>query len=512
MLRNLHLVLLAALLTLLGGGAIAYKASVLGLPLLPDEQAEVWTVQARVHFQPRRQANSVRLRIPRRTPGFTIIDERFIAPGYAMLAEEDEGGRSVRWTIRRASGPQYLYFRATVVRGGSPDLQEGRPVLAERPALEEPFATAAAALLEEVRQGSADIASFARELVRRFNEPAPSQEVALLTQLAPEPLDRARLLTGLLAMRSIPARVIQGLPLAPGPPRPLRALLQVHNEQRWVTVDPETAAEGWPEDFLLWTVGAAPPFAVENHPRATLELSVERNLADALLLAEQRLEAANRELFEFSLFALPLETQQVYRVLLMIPVGAFIMLLMRNVVGVSTFGTFMPILIAIAFRDTGLLAGIVMFTVLIAAGLLARFYMERLKLLLVPRLTSVLIVVVILMAAFSVLSHRLGIEVGLSVALFPMVIMAMTIERMSIAWEERGPGHAIRQGAGSLAIAAVAYLLMTWTPLVHFVFVFPEALLIVLAAAMLIGRYSGYRLTELLRFRALARPAEGGPG
>ena len=70
--------------------------------------------------------------------------------------------------------------------------------------------------------------------------------------------------------------------------------------------------------------------------------------------------------------------------------------------------------------------------------------------------TAILILVVLLMAAVSVLSNRLGIEVGLSVALFPMVIMAMTIERMSIVWEERGPTEAIQQGVGSLIVAAIA--------------------------------------------------------
>jgi len=35
--------------------------------------------------------------------------------------------------------------------------------------------------------------------------------------------------------------------------------------------------------------------------------------------------------------------------------------------------------------------------------------------------------------------------------------------------------------------------------------VFPELLLAVLAVTLLLGRYSGYRLTELYRFRVLAR-------
>jgi len=89
-----------------------------------------------------------------------------------------------------------------------------------------------------------------------------------------------------------------------------------------------------------------------------------------------------------------------------------------------------------------------------------------------------------------------------------MVIMAMTIERMSIAWDERGAGTAIREGIGSLLVASLAYLAMSWSPLEHLVFVYPEVLLILFAATLLLGRYSGYRLTELFRFRALAREAD----
>jgi hypothetical protein len=74
-----------------------------------------------------------------------------------------------------------------------------------------------------------------------------------------------------------------------------------------------------------------------------------------------------------------------------------------------------------------------------------------------------------------------------------------------VAWEERGPGFAISQAAGSIAIAALAYLVMGQKQLQHVIFVFPELLLVLLAMTLLLGRYSGYRLTELFRFRALAR-------
>ena len=38
----------------------------------------------------------------------------------------------------------------------------------------------------------------------------------------------------------------------------------------------------------------------------------------------------------------------------------------------------------------------------------------------------------------------------------------------------------------------------------HLVLVFPELLLVVLGATILLGRYSGYRLLELYRFRELS--------
>ncbi len=201
------------------------------------------------------------------------------------------------------------------------------------------------------------------------------------------------------------------------------------------------------------------------------------------------------------MFGLPIETQNVYKILLTIPLGAFLVVLMRNLIGFHTFGTFMPVLIALAFRETQLVSGIVLFSLIIALGLTIRFYFETLHLLAVPRVAAVLIVVVILMAAVTLLAHKLGFQSGLSVALFPMVVLAMTIERMSVVWEENGSRDALQQGAGSLVVASLAYVMMSAKQLTYLLFVFPELLLVVLAATLMLGRYTGYRLSELWRFR-----------
>ena len=165
----------------------------------------------------------------------------------------------------------------------------------------------------------------------------------------------------------------------------------------------------------------------------------------------------------FSFNRLPITTQLVYQVLVTIPVGILMLVFLRQFIGLQTLGTFMPVLIGIAFRETALVNGVILFTALIALGLAVRFYLEKLKLLLVPRLATVVVFIVICMAVIAQIMANNGQRIGLSISLFPMVILTMTIERMSIAWEEYSATEAIKQGIGSLMVAAASYLVMTNT-------------------------------------------------
>ncbi|KAA2284039.1 UUP1 family membrane protein [Arenimonas fontis] len=505
-----HLYLLALAIIVAALAAMHYKWNTLRFPVVPDAKVQVWTVQAHVEYQPRRAANTVTLQLPWHTPGWIVLDERFVARNYSKLEERNAQGREVQWAIRRALGEQDLYYRATIVRSElrDEDRLDFEPAIPPPPELEEPYATAAQTLLDQVRERSSNTVTFARELLRRLGETEPSEEVALLRErFGQDDSARTAFVVQLLAIRNIPARMVHGMHLpeqASEQDGRLLSWLLVHDGLAWHMLDPRTAAEGMPRDLFVWSTSGKPVLVIDGEPPATLQFSVARNLADAMATAERRLEVRDANLVRYSLLSLPLQAQQTYQVLLMVPVGAFIMLILRNLVGVKTYGTFMPVLVALAFRETALVAGIVLFVLVVGTGLLVRFYLERLRLLLVPRLTAILIVVVLLMAAVSVLSNRLAIEVGLSVALFPMVIMAMTIERMSVAWDERGGATAIREGIGTLVVAAVAYVVMSWQPLEHFVFVYPEVLLVLFALSLVLGRYSGYRLSELVRFRALA--------
>jgi hypothetical protein len=63
---------------------------------------------------------------------------------------------------------------------------------------------------------------------------------------------------------------------------------------------------------------------------------------------------------------------------------------------------------------------------------------------------------------------------------------------------------ALKKGLGSLLVAITAYVVMDLDIVKHLVLVFPELLLMLLTATLLLGCYSGYSLSKLIRTKTLA--------
>ncbi len=480
----------------------------LNFPLKVNEQIQRWDIEARVRFVAGRGAIKVNLGLPSSSDRFLVVDEQFVSRGFGLTTQRTENlGRMAVWTYRRGKGEHVLYYRATLqalqTKQAGIKKQKAPPV--EPPKLSDSELAAAQSVLQVLREQSADNESLIILLLKRLKETGTDPNIKLLLGANGNIQKRVSIAQNILRLHGLPARIVSCLRIqGSGTKVPVQPWLQVFHAGAWQSFDPISADVGLPADHLIVNIGEGNPLTVFGGRGAKLEWSVRRNEEEALSAAVARGKLLSHQMIDFSLFNLPQESQQVYRVLLLIPLGAFLMVLLRNIVGIKTFGTFMPILIALAFRETQLLWGVILFVSLVGVGLSIRFYLEHLKLLLVPRLASLLIIVVILMAFISIISHKLDLERGLSVALFPMVIISMTIERMSIVWDERGAAEALQQSLGSLLVAVLSYLLMFNRVAEHLVFVFPELLLILLAITLLLGRYSGYRLLELIRFKVLA--------
>jgi hypothetical protein len=217
----------------------------------------------------------------------------------------------------------------------------------------------------------------------------------------------------------------------------------------------------------------------------------------------ERIQHSYRFLDRWSLFRLPPEFQQTFRILLLVPIGALIVGFLRNLVGFPTFGIFMPVLMALAFRSTGLLYGLGIFTGILLIGYTVRLFLDKLRLLLVPRMSVILTFVIVCFTILALVGNKIGLRQLMAVGLLPFVILTMVIERFFVLVEEAGMVEGFQTAAGSAVVSIIAYTIISWEPLQITFFVFPELLAAVAAVQILLGRYTGYRLSEIFRFRTL---------
>ena len=506
--KNTQLYILATVLLVLSVGLFIYKAFFLELPLHPQQRAETWNVQAEITFDAKGGPVKLSLFAPKSEGPFTIIDQSFASEGYGLTSVRKGSNRSWVYSRQSTKGEQTVYYKFVVHRAKyySPrEAAEPAPSISN-PDFKGPKRAAANGLLASLRSEAADDEILARLLLTKLSGRSVDQNVKSLVGTASSTRQRLLIARDVLALASVPSRLITGIQLVASMRNAkLTHWLEVFTEGRWRALAPQTETKDLPMHFLPWWRGEKKGLvSLRGGTNARRTLSVAATSSPALRTAQDVSKAKGASLVSYSLFSLPIHEQQIYKIILTIPFGIFFLTIVRNIIGLRTFGTFMPVLIAIAFRETQVLWGLLLLVTVVALALLMRTYLGTLRLLMVPRLSSVLIIVILTMASISVLSNQLGLERGLSVTLFPMVILTMTVERISVLWDERGPAEVIRQAADSVLVAVVAYFIMVNPYAEHLGIMFPEILLALLAGNLLIGRYSGFRLVDLIRFRNLA--------
>lgn len=192
--------------------------------------------------------------------------------------------------------------------------------------------------------------------------------------------------------------------------------------------------------------------------------------------------------------------------ILVLPLVAFFLVIIRNVIGLETFGTFSPMLLSLAFLTTGLGWGLAVFAVIVGLGTGLRLVLQRLRLHLVSRVAILIAVVAVSMVGLTVIGAVFGVGALLHTSIFPMVIMANMIENFTNTQLERGTMEALRLTLSTLLVATCSYVGIEDTGLKSLVLTFPEILIAVIGIELLLGRWRGLRVLEYVRFYHIAKP------
>ncbi|MEL0628693.1 inactive transglutaminase family protein [Psychromonas aquatilis] len=500
---------LVAGLFLLGITQTIQRHYAFDIPWLPGETRSIWNIDAKVEFEATGKPVLASLTTPNTQAGYTQISQNAASPGYGLSFLYENDNTISQWTIREANGPQTLFYNIQLLV----DEKSEDQTITEMPPLQsEEFSpvniaadlAAGTDIVKDALKTSADAFSLTRELLKQLNADEPNQNVSLILSSKASKTD---ILISLLNEAKIPSKKIGALVLEDGRRRQhLKPLVQVFQEKDGKIesrlFDPASSRAVNRDNLLLW----------DQSGKALLELvgGVNSKVSFSMIQQDQPALAAilqkndNEHLFNFSIHSLPIEDQSLFKGILMIPLGVLVVVMMRVLIGLKTSGTFMPVLIAMAFIQTSLITGLVGFILLVAVGLFIRSYLSHLNLLLVSRISTVIIMVILLIALFGVLSYKLGLTEGLKITFFPMIILSWTIERMSVLWEEEGAKEVFKQGGGSLIVAVLAYFIMSNEVARHLMFNFIGLQFVVMSIVLILGSYTGYRLLELRRFKPLA--------
>lgn len=496
---------LVAALFALGISQTVQRHLAFDIPWMPGETRTIWNIDAKVDFNATGKPVLASLSTPKTQLGFTQLSQNAASPGYGLSFLNENEMPQAQWSIREANGKQTLYYNIQLlVDEGSqtPDIKE-MPALFEKEYSAAEL-TAGNELIKDALATSADAFSFTRELLKVINAETPNQNIKLILT---GKVDKTALLIALLNEAKIPTKKIGALVLEDGRRRQhLQSLVEVFQEKDGVISSQIFNANSLQavnrDNLLLWDQSGVALLELTGGEKSKVSFSMIKQEQPALSAVLQKVE--NEHLFNFSIHSLPVEDQSLFKGILMIPLGVLIVVMMRVLIGLKTSGTFMPVLIAMAFIQTSLVTGLVGFILLVAIGLFIRSYLSHLNLLLVSRISTVIIMVILLIAMFGVLSYKLGLTEGLKITFFPMIILSWTIERMSVLWEEEGAKEVMKQGGGSLIVAVLAYFAMSNDITRHLMFNFIGLQFVVMALVLLLGSYTGYRLLELRRFKPLA--------
>ena len=247
-----HLYTLIISLMIIGMSIFAYRYLIMGVPLKDNEMVNTWTLEANLRFQAdKNHPIKASFSIPYLPPQYTILDEYFIAQNYGISTHLNNLNRQVVWTLRRGVGPQSLYYRAILKENENAVAHKAsKPPIFRKIQLDEPELSAAQSIINNARQSSADIQTFAEATIRELRKNDGNARLFIGNNISNQTIVSSAMT--ILNQANIYATAVHGIRSKQQNHADLETWLAVYNQKEWTYINPKNGAPGLPNDFIIW--------------------------------------------------------------------------------------------------------------------------------------------------------------------------------------------------------------------------------------------------------------------
>jgi hypothetical protein len=496
---------IGVVLFLIGVMSVIYKTQVLNVPIMPKVNYDSWNITYNVEL--RRDRDNVNLRVP-----------NILTRDYQTVTTKDTKKKDIVLKGNLKQGVLFtqdysIQFHKRIRRGdvdlkGYATFKESNEDVKSVSGLYSKLLTTNSTNREFVKH----VEQYVLNEVSRAKNNVDSISKAILTETASLE-EKALIYHYLMLRKGIPSRIVAGINLNTKELQKITTSVessvslvnQVFLGTKWHTTS-FNSEEGDIDlsRFVVITDNFLKYKSLFDHETMKISFLITPGTvsgADGVSF-NKFLKQKSAFYSSFNLFSFPNELQRFYFYILIIPFGTLILAFCRNIVGIKTFGIFMPILLGLFLASSGFFYGLLTLLLVVLLGLVERYVLDKFYLLAVPRLSIILTLIVMLFLGMGIMSVNFDFFKSYMFSGVPIVILAVFVETLSVQLLEEGIVKSLPPILGTLFIAILSYALYQILYVRVILFTHPELLVSIIGLLILIGSYHGYRISELIRFKS----------
>lgn len=209
-----------------------------------------------------------------------------------------------------------------------------------------------------------------------------------------------------------------------------------------------------------------------------------------------------------------------YLLLLMLPIVATIVGFGRHILGLQSLNTYVTIVLTYGFYEIGfengspnflkgLKLGLVLFLVVFfSSATLYHIIIKKLRMHFIPKVSLVLTGVIISVILLLMITAYFGKVGFIFLDVFSLIMITSLSERFLTIFAKKKIKQTLMLSIQTLVLATAGLALMSWNNLSEVLIDYPVLILLTIAINLLIGTYTGLRLTEYWRFRQILLESE----